>query len=167
MQPGTNTQKGFSLLEALISVAILAIGFAGVYAMVLAAGFFSNAALEREEMRNVSNEIFDIFFMDPTRLKGKEFNSTMGKIISLNDCTKFMPIEEGEIEKKNLELRWCERLDSRVGIIGNQGLREIRIEQPNSCTISEELCDFLVVTVELTNSEGRSRVLSSRVFYDQ
>ena len=58
------TKEAFTLIEALVSVAITAIGFAGVYALVTTANTVMSDTIDKEKLKFQNTEIIESIHAD-------------------------------------------------------------------------------------------------------
>lgn len=148
-------QKGFSTLEAVMSVAIVSIGFVGVFAMIGVSSKVIDGAFEREELALQSREAMETIISEKSAVES--FSQNLSNCANIkSDVAK--PLNADQIKAIR---QWCERISSEVGAYAGKGKREIRVEKKKN----NKNKDFHVVSIELTNSEGKNRVVAKRVFY--
>ena len=100
-------KKAFTLIEALVSVAITAIGFAGVYALVSTSNTIMNDTLDKEKLKFLNTEIIESLNADQVNIL--EYN---GK--DLSSCNSIKTSKDKEKQLKRLKA-WCEKLQGSVG----------------------------------------------------
>lgn len=144
-------QQGFTLIEALISVAIMAIGFAGVYTLVGISDRILQNSIDKETLNFQANEIIETLHSDQSNLA--EYS---GK--SLSSCTSLKASKGKDTQLKRMK-RWCERAKGEVGDKRNHDRRKIHVEKK---TIGGK--DFNIVAVELSNKDGKNSIWVKRVF---
>lgn len=147
-------QQGFSLLEALVAVAITSIGMAGIYAMVNASSARLDNTQQRGGLQAVAAEILGVLEANVSELSG------FAQV--LTDCATL----DGRIgaalsdTNKALMLNWCQRLEAEQGGTSAQTTRVITVGD----VVRADGVAFHVANVELTDGEGQTRVAVKRVF---
>ena len=71
-------KKAFTLIEALVSVAITAIGFAGVYALVTVSNGVMSDTIDKEKLKYQNTEIIESLNADQTNImeyNGKDLSN--------------------------------------------------------------------------------------------
>ena len=114
-------KKAFTLIEALVAVAIMAIGFAGVYALVKSSTNVLNDSIEREKLNFQTMEIIENLHADQSNIL--EYN---GK--DLSNCSS-ITMKKGMDQQLTKLKRWCEKMKGEVGDKRNQDKRRIRVEK--------------------------------------
>lgn len=66
--------KGFSLIEAMISAGIMALGFVGVFTLVAASEQFTARAIARQKMQMIANQIIEIIDSDLANIDSYTMN---------------------------------------------------------------------------------------------
>ena len=143
-------QQGFTLIESLVSVAMLAIGFAGVFALVGVSDRMLHDSMEREELNYLSKEVVETLYTDPSSIE-----TYQGK--DLSDCGA-LATEKGKERQFELMKRWCERLNNEMGAKQGQDRRKIHVTKK---TIDG--ADVYVVAIELTSKDGKNSSWVKRV----
>ena len=72
-----NTKNAFTLIEALVSVAITAIGFVGVYVLVTTSNEVMSDSIDKEKLKFQNTEIIESLNADQTNImeyNGKDLN---------------------------------------------------------------------------------------------
>jgi len=144
-------QQGFTLIEALISVAIMAIGFAGVYTLVGVSDHILQNSIDRETLNFQANEIIETLHSDQSNLA--EYS---GK--SLSSCTSLKASKGKEKQLKRMK-RWCERVKGEVGQKRNSDTRKIHVVKK---TFNGK--NFNIVAIELSGKNGKNHVAVKKVF---
>ena len=152
---GSLNSRGFSTLEALIAVAVIAVGSVGVFGMVATSQEALNRAAERGDMVYQAQEIVDELASDAEDIVLYSQDLTQCAVPS-NMKAKLAP---GQIKKY---LKWCERIKGEAGNASSTTLRNIKV-QPRSVNVENALSKFFVVTVELTDTHGKSVVTTRRI----
>jgi len=149
-----NTNKpAFTLVEALISVVLMAIGFAGVYSLVTTSNRIFHETIERQKLNFQANAIVETLQADRAQIE--EYSS--------KDLTRCDRLGGGSGKSKHLESmkRWCEKLNGDVG--GKKSFsdkRFIGVEKKKDGLGN----DIYIATVELSGKDGKT-VYVKRVFY--
>ncbi|MGQ3890408.1 type IV pilus modification protein PilV [Legionella sp. CNM-4043-24] len=86
MKPSTGTQKGFSLLEVLISTVILAIGLLGIAALQTSAIKYNHSALLRSIAVSQAGDMIDRMQANPLGVNSGAYNNVSGTG-SMPSCT--------------------------------------------------------------------------------
>ena len=148
----TNNKKAFTLIEALVSVAITAIGFAGVYALVTVSNGVMSDTIDREKLKYQNTEIIESLSADQTNIM--EYN---GK--DLSNCSS---ITTGVVKNDQLiHLKnWCSKIKGEVGDKRTSDKRIIRVEKKQ---IGQN--NVYIVSLELNAKSNKKSVFMKRVFY--
>ena len=148
----TNNKKAFTLIEALVSVAITAIGFAGVYALVTVSNGVMSDTIDREKLKYQNTEIIESLNADQTNIM--EYN---GK--DLSSCNSIKTSKDKEEQLKRLKA-WCQKLQGEVGDKRSQDKRIIRVVKQK---VGENY--VYVVSIELSGKSDKKTVFMKRVFH--
>lgn len=148
-------QQGFSMLEAVMSVAIVSIGFVGIFAMIEASSRVIDGAFEREELVLQSREAMETIISEKTAVES--FSQDLSNCANIKSTTA-KPLNT---DQQKAIKQWCQRMAGEVGAYAGKGKRSIRVEKRKN----NKNKDFHVVSIELTDDEGKSRVVAKRVFY--
>ena len=122
-------EEGFTLIEALVAAAILAIGFAGVYGLVQGSNTFFEKSLAKEQRRFLHTEILDYVGL---RYWHKHSIEKYNLIVLDDVCDQWDPqiFEEDEVNKLT---RWCVRIkDEESRTLSNQNTSRILLVSRNS-----------------------------------
>ena len=145
-----NTNKpAFTLVEALISVVLMTIGFAGVYSLVTTSSRIMHETIERQKLNFQANEIIETLQADRKQIE--EYSSK-----DLTRCDRL----GGFGKSKHLESmkRWCEKINGdKIIVNGFIGVEKKKDSLGN---------DIYIATVELSGKDGKN-VYVKRVFYAQ
>jgi Tfp pilus assembly protein PilV len=149
-----NYKEAFTLIEALISVAISAIGFAGVMALVSTSNTVMNDTIDKEKLKFQNTEILEALNADQANIM--DYN---GK--DLSNCTQIVsPVGKDE-QLLNLQ-KWCNKLQGEVGSKRTQDKRIIRVEKKK---VGQS--NVYIVSLELNAKNNKKSVYMKRVFYAQ
>lgn len=99
-------QSGVGLIEVLIAVLVLSIGFLGMAALQTKALSNNNSAMARSMATMASYSILDAMRIDPNGVEAGSYN---GKEVIAGSCSS-----GGSLNATNLK-NWCEDLGSLVG----------------------------------------------------
>ena len=140
-------KPAFTLIEALVSVAIMAIGFAGVYALVSTSTTVLNDAIEREKLNFQAVEMMETLHSDQGQIEGyahTNLDNSNCDAIQLKDAKK------GKTEQlKKLQI-WCKKMSGEIGRKNSTDRRKIRVEKPKDGTKAN------VVSIELSGKNGKT-----------
>ena len=145
-------KKAFTLIEALVSVAITAIGFAGVYALVTVSNGVMSDTIDREKLKYQNTEIIESLSADQTNIM--EYN---GKDLSnCSSITTGVGKNDQLIHLKN----WCSKIKGEVGDKRTSDKRIIRVEKKQ---VGQN--NVYIVSLELNAKSNKKSVFMKRVFY--
>jgi len=148
-----NTKNAFTLIEALISVAITAIGFAGVIAMVSTSNIVMSKSIDKEKLKFQNTEILEVLSSDQANIM--EYN---GK--DLSNCSN-LTINVGKDAQLKELINWCNKIKGEVGEKRTIDKRTIRVEKK-----LVKGSHVYIVSVELSGKDDKS-VFMKRVMYAQ
>ena len=146
-----NAKKAFTLIEALVSVVILAIGFAGVYALVSTSSRVMSDSIDKEKLKFQNTEIIESLHADQANIL--EYN---GK--DLSSCNSIKTSKDKEEQLKRLKA-WCEKLQGEVGDKRSQDKRIIRVVKQK---VGQNY--VYVVSIELSGKSDKKSVFMKRIF---
>tara|TARA_B100000795_G_scaffold266709_1_gene250357 strand:- start:2650 stop:3105 length:456 start_codon:yes stop_codon:yes gene_type:complete len=149
-----NYKDAFTLIEALISVAIAAIGFAGVMALVSTSNNVMNDTIDKEKLKFQNTEILEALNADQANIM--DYN---GK--DLSNCTQITVAVNKDEQLKSLQ-KWCNKLQGEVGSKRSQDKRIIRVEKKK---VGKS--NVYIVSLELNAKNNKKSVYMKRVFYAQ
>ena len=148
----TKNKKAFTLIEALVSVAITAIGFAGVYALVTVTNGVMRDTIDKEKLKYQNTEIIESLSADQTNIM--EYN---GKDLSnCSSITTGVGKNDQLIHLKN----WCSKIKGEVGDKRTSDKRIIRVEKKQ---VGQN--NVYIVSLELNAKSNKKSVFMKRVFY--
>jgi len=148
----TKNKNAFTLIEALVSVAITAIGFAGVYALVTVSNEIMSDTIDKEKLKYQNTEIIESLNADQTNIM--EYN---GKDLSnCSSITTGVGKNDQLIHLKN----WCSKIKGEVGDKRTSDKRIIRVEKKK---IGDNY--VYIVSLELNAKSNKKSVFMKRVFY--
>ena len=148
-----NSKNAFTLIEALVSVAITAIGFAGVIALVSTSNDVMSKSYDKEKLKFQNTEIMEVLNGDQANIM--EYN---GK--DLSQCTDLVTSEGMEQQLARLQ-NWCNKIQGEVGNKRTQDSRIIRVERR---VIGDEA--VFIVSLEMSGKNDKS-VFMKRVIYEK
>ncbi len=155
----TRNQQGFSMIEALVSVAIVAIGFAGVYALVGVSDRALRNSFDREQLNYQANEFIETLNSEHASevdiVQYHEKKLTQCDALSL----KKVSATDEKLGNKERLIRLCKRIKETVGESGTGDRRRIRVVKK-----TPDSKDVYVVSVELSSKDGKNSVGVKRVF---
>lgn len=146
-----NAKKAFTLIEALVSVALMAIGFAGVYALVSTSSRVMSDSIDKEKLKFQNTEIIESLHADQANIL--EYN---GK--DLSSCNSIKTSKDKEEQLKRLKA-WCQKLQGEVGDKRSQDKRIIRVVKQK---VGENY--VYVVSIELSGKSDKKSVFMKRIF---
>ena len=148
----TKNKNAFTLIEALVSVAITAIGFAGVYALVTVSNGVMSDTIDREKLKYQNTEIIESLNADQTNIM--EYN---GKDLSnCSSITTGVGKNDQLIHLKN----WCSKIKGEVGDKRTSDKRIIRVEKKQ---VGQN--NVYIVSLELNAKSNKKSVFMKRIFY--
>ena len=148
-----NTKDAFTLIEALVSVAVTAIGFAGVIALVSTSNTVMSNAIDREKLKLQNTEIMEVLNGDQSNIM--EYN---GK--DLSNCSSITTNTGKESQLVRLQ-NWCNKIKGEVGEKRTADKRIIRVEKK-----LVQGSYVYIVSLELSGKSDKS-VFMKRVMYAQ
>ena len=148
-----NSKNAFTLIEALVSVAITAIGFAGVIALVSTSNDVMSKSYDKEKLKFQNIEIMETLNSDQANIM--EYN---GK--DLSQCTDLVTSEGKEEQLARLQ-NWCNKIQGEVGSKRTQDSRIIRVERR---VIGDEA--VFIVSLEMSGKNDKS-VFMKRIIYEK
>ena len=148
-----NYKEAFTLIEALISVAISAIGFAGVMALVSTSNTVMNDTIDKEKLKFQNTEIMEVLNGDQANIM--EYN---GK--DLSQCSSLTANKDKEVQLERLK-NWCNKLEGEVGAKRTTDKRIIRVEKK---LVQGNY--VYIVSLEMSGKDDKS-VFMKRVMYAQ
>ena len=148
-----NSKNAFTLIEALVSVAITAIGFAGVIALVSTSNEVMNKSIDKEKLKFQNTEIMEVLNGDQANIM--EYN---GK--DLSQCSSLTVNTDKEDQLARLK-NWCNKLEGEVGTKRTTDKRIIRVEKK---LVQGNY--VYIVSLEMSGKDDKS-VFMKRVMYAQ
>ena len=144
-------KQAFTLIEALVSVAIMAIGFAGVYALVSTSNRILGDSIDREKLNFQASEIIESLHADQANIL--EYN---GK--DLSKCAT-LKTKKGKEDQLTRLKSWCQKLQGEVGDKRSQDKRRIRVVKKK---VGQKY--VYVVSIDLSGKDNKKTVFMKRVF---
>ena len=146
-----NTKQAFTLIESLVSVILMAIGFAGVYSLVSTSNTILNDSIERQKLSFQASEIIESLHADQPNIL--EYN---GK--DLSQCNN-IKVNKGKENQLTRLKTWCQKLQGELGDKRNQDKRFIRVVKTK---VGDK--NVYVVSIELSVKSDKKTVFMKRVF---
>jgi len=144
-------KKAFTLIEALMSVAIMAIGFAGVYTIVSTSNRALSDSIDREKLNFQVAEIIESLHADQANIL--EYN---GK--DLSKCAS-LKTKKGKEDQLTRLKAWCQKLQGEIGDKRSQDRRLIRVEKKK---VGQKY--VYVVSIDLSGKDSKRTVFMKKVF---
>ena len=148
----TKNKKAFTLIEALVSVAITAIGFAGVIGLVTTSNIIMSDTIDKEKLKYQNTEIIESLNADQANIM--EYN---GK--DLSNCSSIKTGTGKDDQLKRLQ-NWCNKIKGEVGDKRTSDKRIIRVEKKQ---VGQN--NVYIVSLELNAKSNKKSVFMKRVFY--
>ncbi len=149
---GRRDEGGFTLLEVIISMVIVAIGFVGVYGLVALSDRALQETVDREQMvlraGQIMEEIGNELIVNGDTVLASFANVNL-KIASCNFGGGFSDI---------IKRRWCQRLNDYLGLPNPLDTRTIRVTTP----VGEP--NRRLIKVTLSTKNGTSQVSVARKY---
>ena len=146
-----NPKQAFTLIESLVSVVVMAIGFVGVYTLVSTSNAVMNDAIERQKLSFHASEIVASLHADQPNIL--EYN---GK--DLSQCNN-IKVNKGKEDQLTRLKVWCQKLQGELGDKRNQDKRFIRVVKTK---VGDK--NVYVVSIELSGKSDKKTVFMKRVF---
>lgn len=146
--PNSSNETGFTLVEVLVSVAIMAISIGAVFGFVAVSDNVLQKAQQRERLDMIVTDIVETVQADKANIAqyaGKNLSACAGLTASA-------------VQLVHLK-RWCAYLNAESGEKQAGDTRQITVIQK---TIGEKTVN--VLTIELTSNDGKNTVFAKRVF---
>jgi len=136
-------KKAFTLVEVLVAVGVIAIGFAGVYALVSASNNLMYETFEKEKLNYEASNIVESLHHDKANILSYHNQD-------ISNCTaiKVTP-GKNENQLKNLK-KWCEKIAGEVG--AKNTTREKRLIKVQKKQANGK--ELYVITVELSGKKN-------------
>jgi len=144
-------KQAFTLIEALVSVAMMAIGFAGVYALVSTSNRILGDSIDREKLNFQASEIIESLHADQANIL--EYN---GK--DLSKCAS-LKTKKGKEDQLTRLKAWCTKLQGEVGDKRTQDKRRIRVVKKK---VGQKY--VYVVSIDLSGKDNKKTVFMKKVF---
>lgn len=144
-----SNQMGFTLIEALISIALIGIGFSGMYMLITVSEKSLLNNMTREELTYLANQVFEGIEIDRANLnsyRALAVTSTNGGGCA-NSASNFINY-------------WCSRLNTQFGQIQPGDTMTISITNTNNTNTNNSANN---ITVTLTYGGGTSNLVFSRI----
>jgi len=147
-----NNKNAFTLIEALVSAAITAIGFAGVYGLVATSNTVMSDTIDKEKLKFQNTEIMESLGADQTNIM--QYN---GK--DLSNCTALTTATGKDDQLIRLK-NWCTKINGELGAKRSQDKRIIRVEKQK---VGNNYVH--IVSLEFNAKNDKKSVFMKQVFY--
>jgi len=137
-----------------MSVAIMAIGFAGVYALVSTSNRVLSDSIDREKLNFQASEIIESLHADQANIL--EYHNK-----DLSNCSG-LKVKKGKDNQLEKLKRWCNKVQGEVGQKRSQDKRRIRVEKKQ---VGQKY--VYVVSVDLSGKDSKKTVFMKKVFNAQ
>jgi len=148
--------NGFTLIEALVAAAFVAIGFAGVYGLVQGSTVVFERSLAKEQRRYVHDEILD--YLSDRHWRKEDIDKYDGLRLD-SDCASFSD-EIFDITERNYLARWCARIQSE-----RQRLSQSTTDYSRLLSVYRNNQNYWVATLS-EEKDGDVRILDLRLLID-
>jgi len=154
-----NNKQAFTLIEVLISVVIIAIGFAGVYSLITTSNRVMSDSIDREKSNYHASEIIETLHSEKQNLSTiASFYEDRNLVTRCDDMTlptgADLTVATTDAEHLDRLKNWCKKMGERT-----TGDRRIRVVER---TIDGN--DVYVVLIKLSGKRDRNTVVIKRVF---
>ena len=149
----TGDSKGFSLIEAMISAAIMALGFVGVFTLIAASEQFTSRSIAKQKMQMIANQIVEVIESDLANIDSYTMN------LNLAVCTP--PATADRWVVRGFE--WCTRLKNEI----DPALANVRTISITTIVdlVTGLPTDRRLVTIFLEGRNKSALVVMLRIFY--
>jgi len=149
-------QCGFTLVEAMISVAIISFGFAGLYAFIAASESSLASSRARQKMNIQGSEIFEVIKSDLDNIDSYKVDLTLAPAASIGTGT----------HAYNRREDWNGRIEEKFGAAGKGDTRKIEVSEEKTDPVTDKKYRIVTVFFEtgVKNARGEKRVVFKRVF---
>ena len=144
-------ERGFTLIEVLVSIVIMMIGFVGVFGLVAVSDRTLQNSSDRAELNSLANDIIESVHSDQSNI-AEYVNKKLGNCSSLSTS-------KGKTEQLERLKRWCERMKGEAGETRSKDIRVIRVTKKKVGTK-----EVNILTIELTSRDGKNTIFTKRVF---
>lgn len=144
-------ERGFTLVEVLMSIVIMMIGFVAVFGFVAVSDRAIQRSSAKFELNTVGNDIIESISADRANLS-EYINKNLG------NCSR-LSASKGKKEQLKRLKKWCDQLKSVAGEAVSSDIRKIKVKN-----VKVGSKDVIVVTVELSSRGGKDTFFAKRVF---
>jgi len=149
---GRRDEGGFTLLEVIISMVIVAIGFVGVYGLVALSDRALQETVDREQMVLRAGQIMEEIGNELI-VNGDTVLASFANVNLKNAGCNF-----GVGFSDNIKRRWCQRLNDYLGPLNPGDTRTIRVTTPAGEP------NRRLIKVTLSTKNGTSQVSVARKY---
>lgn len=140
-----NKQEGFSLLEAMISSAIIGVGLVGVVSLTAFSENYMQRSVIRHKMQMVADNMMEVIESDLSNID----SYTM-------DFTACPSAVEGAATYQVRRFEWCQTMDDKLGIATVNEIRRI--------VVTTQSDGKRAVEILLEDSDGATQIVMKRLF---
>lgn len=137
--------KGFSLIEAMISAGIMALGFVGVFTLVAASEQFTARAIARQKMQMIANQIIEVIDSDLANIDSYTMN------LNPTVCPTANPADKIDVRHSE----WCTRLKNEI---------DPAVANTRTITVTTLAGDRKLVSIFLEGRNKSALVVMRRIF---
>lgn len=145
-----NSEAGFTLVEVLMSIVIMMIGFVAVFGMVAVSDRTLQKSRGLSELNAIGNDVIESVVSDRANLM-----EYVGQ--NLKNCSGIVT-SSGKTDQLERLRRWCNQMN---GVAGEGTTNDTRIIRVKNHTISSQ--NIIVLTVELTAGDGNHTFFAKRI----
>lgn len=150
----TASQKGFTLVEALVATLVISIGFAGCYTLVGYVQESTQSAIVRQKLQMQANQILDLIEADSTNIS--QYNN-----MNLKVCT--VPNGGETVTSVLRKYEWCQRLTAEAHAPQTNDVRMITVTQP-TVAVCPAPCSTYYVQVLLESDNKEIQIVMKRQY---
>lgn len=112
-----NREKGFSLIEAMIAMAVVGIAFVGVFGLTSYSASSLNSATKQQSLQILANQILEVIESDQDNILSYNLDFTT--------CTA--PTSEQTQTYHTYRYKWCRMLNAEIGTPRAGDIRNVSV----------------------------------------
>lgn len=126
-------EKGFSIIEAMVAMALLSVGFVGVYALIGASERFQVRTVERNNASMLTVQMFEVIEASRQQFIDTVLDVPFSGTVNLNAANCAVGGVVGNNRPTNARdfnaffSQWCQRLNRVLGAAGQGDQRQIQV----------------------------------------